>query len=182
MSKALASQPFLLTAIEPSPGMYKVARDVLSEEEVVLINCSSFDLPLDELFDVAFSHLVAHVVEDLDHLLASIGAHLPAGAHLVFSIPHPCFYNAYKNFFGPEYNYMTPMTKLVSFSVTNDPNNVISDVPYHHRPISNYVNAIVNAGFALDGFHEIYPPKDTQVKYGRLWDNPRYCAFVCKKL
>lgn len=182
LSKALATQPFSLTAIEPSPGMCKVASEVLSGEEVALLNCSSFDLASDELFDVAFSHLVAHVVEDLDHFLASVGAHLPVGGHLVFSIPHPCFYNAYKNFFGHEYNYMTPMTKMVSFSVTNDPDNVISEVPYHHRPISSYINAIVNAGFALDGFREVYPPRDIQLKYGQLWDNPRYCAFFCKKL
>lgn len=182
LSKALAPQQFSITAIEPSPGMYKVACEVLSGEKINLINCSSFDLPPGELFDVAFSHLVAHVVEDLDRFLASIWAHLPIGGHLVFSIPHPCFYNAYKKFFGPEYNYITPMTKLVSFSVTNDPDNVITDVPYHHRPISSYVNAIVNSGFAIDGFHEVYPPKDIQMKYGRLWDAPRYCAFVCKKL
>lgn len=182
LSKAIANRHFSITAIEPSLGMHKVACEVLKNEEVELINCSSYELQVHELFDVAFSHLVAHSVEDLNHLLKSIVAQLTEGGHFIFSIPHPCFYNAYKKFLGPEYNYMTPMTKEVAFTVTNDPAHVIAGVPYHHRPISSYVNSIVAAGFALSGLHETYPAKEIQMKYGQLWENPRYCTFICKKL
>lgn len=102
--------------------------------------------------------------------------------HFIFSIPHPCFYNEYKGFFGDEYNYMTPMTKDVSFTITKDSKNTISGVPYHHRPLSEYINKLVESGFAINGFDETYPEEDIQLKYGAKWESPRYCVFTCRKL
>lgn len=182
LSKAIASRGYSVTAIEPSEGMFKVAQEVLVGEKVSLRNCSSFDLPPAEFFDVAFSHMVAHVVEDIEGFFKSISVHLSQGAHLIFSIPHPCFYNSYKHFFGAEYHYMKRLSREVSFSITKEPENLISGVPYHHRPLSEYINTLVATGFALDGFDETYPPEEVQKKYGQYWENPRYCVFVCRKL
>ena len=171
-----------VTAIEPSLGMYEVAQDVLSSTDVRLVNCTSFELEKDQIYEVAFSHLVAHVVDDLSGFFESIGQHLEKNGHFIFSIPHPCFYNEYKGFFGDEYNYMVPMTKNVSFTITKDSQNTISGVPYHHRPLSEYFNSLVESGFAIDGFDETYPDDDIQKKYGAKWKTPRYCVFTCKKL
>ncbi|WFP51548.1 class I SAM-dependent methyltransferase [Methylomonas sp. EFPC3] len=182
LSKELFNLGLTITAIEPSLGMYEVARDVLSYTDVRLINCTSFELEKDKTYDIAFSHLVAHVVDDLTGFFKSVGQHLECNGHFIFTIPHPCFYNEYKNFFGDEYNYMTPMTKNVSFTITKDSKNLISDVPYHHHPLSEYFNKLVASGFAIDGFDEIYPDDDIQAKYGARWESPRYCVFTCKKL
>lgn len=182
ISKELSNLGFSITAIEPSKGMYDVAQEVLSNSNVNLVNCTSFELKKESLYDVAFSHLVAHVVDDLPNFFQSIGEHLIKGGHFIFSIPHPCFYNDYKGFFGDEYNYMTPMTKNVSFTITKDAENTISGVPYHHRPLSEYINKLVGSGFAIDGFDETYPDDEIQEKYGARWQTPRYCVFTCKKL
>lgn len=182
ISKDLFELGLSVTAIEPSVGMYEVAKDVLSLTDVRLLNCTSFELEKDEFYQVAFSHLVAHVVDDLSAFFESIGKHLKANSHFIFSIPHPCFYNEYKGFFGDEYNYMTPMSKNVSFTITKDSKNTISGVPYHHRPLSEYFNKLVDSGFAIDGFDETYPEDYIQLKYGAKWEFPRYCVFTCKKL
>jgi SAM-dependent methyltransferase len=182
LSKAIGKCGLVVTAIEPSKGMFLVAKEVLHGENVTLRNCSSFELPAGELFDVAFSHLVAHVVDDIEDFFRSIAIHLSPGAHLIFSIPHPCFYNAYKKFFGAEYNYMKCMKKDVTFSITKEPENLIAGVPYHHRPLSKYINALITTGFALDGFDETYPTEEVQEKYGKPWESPRYCVFMCRKL
>lgn len=182
LSKALVGHGFRVTAIEPSKGMFTIAQDVLANEDVILKNCTSFNLPKGDIFDLAFSHLVAHVVDDLFSFISSIGNHLSKNAHLILSIPHPCFYQSYKNIFGGEYNYMKQMIKDISFSITKDPDNEISGVPYHHRPLSSYINTLVACGFAIDGFDEIYPQKEVQDKYGKPWENPRYCLFQCRKL
>lgn len=182
ISKELSELGFSVTAIEPSAGMYGVAKDVLSLTDVRLLNCTSLELEKSELYEVAFSHLVAHVVDDLNEFFESVGRHLKATSHFIFSIPHPCFYNEYKGFFGAEYNYMTPMTKNVSFTITKDSKNTISGVPYHHRPLSEYINKLVESGFAIDGFDETYPAEDIQLKYGAKWESPRYCVFTCRKL
>lgn len=182
ISKELFELGFSVKAIEASAGMYGVAKDVLSLTDVRLLNCTSFELEKNELYEVAFSHLVAHVVDDLKVFFESVGQHLKVSSHFIFSIPHPCFYNEYKGFFGDEYNYMTPMTKNVSFTITKDPQNTISGVPYHHRPLSEYINKLVESGFAIDGFDETYPEDDIQLKYGAKWESPRYCMFTCRKL
>lgn len=182
LSKELSNLGFSVTAIEPSLGMYHVAQEVLEKTSVKLINSTSFELDKQSLYDISFSHLVAHVVDDLISFFESVGKHLETGGHFIFSIPHPCFYNEYKKFFGEEYNYMIPMTKNVSFTITNDSTNLISGVPYHHRPLSEYINSLVKSGFAIDGFDETYPDDEIQKKYGAKWKNPRYCVFTCKKL
>jgi SAM-dependent methyltransferase len=182
ISKELSELGFSVTAIEPSAGMHGVAKDVLSLTDVRLLNCTSLELEKNELYEVAFSHLVAHVVDDLNEFFESVGKHLKATGHFIFSIPHPCFYNEYKGFFGDEYNYMTPMTKNVSFTITKDSKNTISGVPYHHRPLSEYINKLVESGFAIDGFDETYPEQNIQLKYGSKWESPRYCVFTCRKL
>ena len=182
LSKAVAKQGFAVTAIEPSDGMFKVSQDVLKDENIELFNCSSRELQIEKVYDLAFSHLVAHVTEDVECFISSIAVHLNSGAHFIFSIPHPCFYNEYKNFLGDEYNYMERMIKEVAFYITKDPINVISGVPYHHRPLSEYVNSIVASGFALEVFDEIYPSKEIQKKYGKDWVHPRYCVFICRKI
>lgn len=182
ISNELFKLGFSVTAIEPSLGMYEVAQDVLSSTDVSLVNCTSFELGQDKVYDVALSHLVAHVVDDLSGFFVSVGQHLNTNGHFIFSIPHPCFYNEYKGFFGDEYNYMVPMKKNISFTITKDPRNTISGVPYHHRPLSEYFNSLVKSGFAIDGFDETYPDDDIQEKYGTKWKTPRYCVFTCKKL
>ncbi len=181
LSKELSVLNCKITAIEPSKGMYDIAAEVLENTNINLINCTSFDLEKSDIFDVAFSHLVAHVVDDLLGFFKSISVHLDSGGHLIFSVPHPCFYNHYKRFFGTEYNYMKPMVKNVSFNITKDSSNTIAGVPYHHRPLSSYINTLIEAGFALDRFDETYPNEEIQKKYGSLWENPRYCIFFCKK-
>ena len=116
LSKVLSQLNYEITAIEPSKGMYSVATEVLSNSSVELINCSSFDLVQKSKFDVVFSHLVAHVVDDLELFFNSIIPHLDFCSHFIFSIPHPCFYNSYKKLFGLEYNYMKPILKNISFT------------------------------------------------------------------
>lgn len=182
LAKAVYSLGIEVTAIEPSPGMHAVAADVLKDTQVRLINCRSDELDQSLQFNVVYSHMVAHVVEDLQGFYASAAVHLGSGGYFIFSVPHPCFYNDYKNYFGEEYKYIEPMKKTISFTITKDPTNVITDVPYHHRPLSSYINELIAVGFALDAFQEICPDPLVEAKYGAPWLVPRYCVFVCRKL
>ena len=182
MAKAIAALGCNLTAIEPSNGMFSVASEVLRDCNVRLIKCTSFELLSDAPFDLAYSHLVVHVIDDLISFLASICRHLAPGGHFIFSLPHPCFYNGYKGLFGNEYEYMRPMAKNITFTITKDPDNAISGVPYHHRPLSSYINSAIGAGFQIVRFDEVIPEAEIQAKYGAPWKEPRYCVFTCAKL
>lgn len=182
LALALSELGLAVTAIEPSQGMFEVSEIVLENSSISLHNCSSLELVCDTPQDMAISHLVAHVVDDLRGFLESIAVHIKTGGHLFLSIPHPCFYNNYKRFFGEEYSYMKRMVKNVTFTITKDSKNRIEGVPYHHRPLSDYINDLSNSGFSIRKFDEIYPSDSIQKKYGSKWSNPRYCVFQCVKL
>lgn len=177
MARNIASLGYKVTAIEPSKGMFSIASQVLYGSSAKVINCSADELPYDDLFDLAYSHLVVHVIDDLISFFTSIRRHLHPGGQFIFSLPHPCFYNGYKGLFGSEYEYIKPMIKNVEFTITKDPSNKISGVPYHHRPLSAYINGAISAGFQMNYLEEIMPSAEIQAKYGTPWKEPRYCVF-----
>lgn len=74
---------------------------------------------------------------------------------------------------------MTEDFQNISFSITNDPENLITNVPYNHRPFSTYINTLIKNKLSLKEIKEIYPSKDIQMLYGGLWSEPRYCLFIC---
>jgi hypothetical protein len=93
-------------------------------------------------------------------------------------LPHPAFYNDYKTFFDPStFNYMKERSKLVSFSITLEPSEVIDRVPYYHRPLSHYISGFTSAGFCITGFDEIFPSDAIHKLYGNNWKNPRYLVL-----
>lgn len=181
LSRAVYGYMNNLTSLEPSLGMYEIAEEVLAGTPVKLLNCEVGDLSDHCKYDLVFSHLVAHCVEDLKSFLLKIENLLKKGGLFLFSIPHPCFYNDYKNFLGDEYCYAYPLSKSVSFFITKDRNREISGVPYHHRPLSFYLNEIISSGLLIRHFDEVFPSKEIQEKYGEIWLSPRYCTFLCEK-
>jgi SAM-dependent methyltransferase len=179
MSKELISTGIKITAIEPSIGMYKVAEKVLQETNVVLKNIEIDKLPVDYKYDLVFSHLVVQCVKSFEQFLKSISKHLKHGGCFLFTIPHPCFFNEYKKVHDLNHNYMLPLGVEISFNISLDTENTISGVPYNHRPLSYYLNSIINAGFLIEEFIEVYPEYDIQKLYGTAWEKPRYCLFKC---
>jgi SAM-dependent methyltransferase len=169
------------TALEPSAGMHAEASDVLRGSSVRLLNTTVEAFPV-QPFDIVLSHLCAQAVQDLPGFLAASGSHLGSGGRLVFSIPHPCFYNGYKGLIpAADFTYSRETSTEASFSITAEPGTVFSGVPYHHRPLSNYFAAIAGAGLVATEFLEPWPSDDVQALYGQRWKTPRYCVFVCAR-
>lgn len=182
LAKELFNLGLQTTAIEPSTGMFNVANEVLQNTEVNLLNCNIKSLKNNNRYCLIISHLVAHVVPELHEFLRDIRPHLSDRGHFVFSIPHPCFYNEYKKIFDENYLYMSEAMKEISFQITMDSLRSISNVPYYHRPISEYINAVIKAGFKINSLNEVYPPQRIQKKYGELWKTPRYCFIDCSRI
>lgn len=167
------------TFVESSPGMCRVAREVLSGSRVAVHNLPIQQFVTDRPFNLVISHLCMQTADDLHGFWrAIVGLLLSDGAFLV-SIPHPAFYNSYKKLFAPEdFSYMQERRGLVSFTITLDPNNPIADVPYIHRPLSAYIGSLGQAGLCLTSMEEIFPPESTQKLYGALWETPRYLLLT----
>lgn len=166
-------------ALEPSRGMYAVAKEVLKNHSVKVLPSYVGDISSIEKYDLVYSHMCLQVIEDVENFFQSVRAFVSERGVVIFSIPHPCFYNQYKAFFDDsEYEYMGILEKQISFTITKDTVNRINGVPYHHRPISYYMNQLVECGFKILHFDEIFPSDNVQLLYGEKWNIPRYCSFV----
>jgi predicted TPR repeat methyltransferase len=182
LSAILSSHVKTTVAIEPSAGMYTVAEKVLNGIGVQLFRLRVEEFRSTNPFDLIISHMVLQLVDNLESFVESVVQFMGIESYFVFAIPHPCFYNEYKDFFEPsEYHYMQEMTKTVSFAVTKDPNTKISGVPYCHRPLSRYFFVLKKYGLHIVDFEEIFPKPEIQSLYGIAWDFPRYCVFHVKR-
>lgn len=184
LSAALSEYVPAITSLEPSSGMHVTASDVLSNKSVSLLNITIQDYKANTCYDIIVSHMCMQVIDDLSSVLISISAHMDENSLFVFAIPHPCFYNDYKQFFKPEeYHYMHESRKVISFTITKDPNSIISGIPYNHRPLSRYFSCLTDQDLAIVNFEEVFPEQKLQEQYGHPWENPRYCIFqVVKKI
>jgi SAM-dependent methyltransferase len=167
-----------IEALEPSPGMHTVAQEVLAGSNVTLHNVSVEAYKAHRRFDIVLSHLCAHVIEDVEPFFRACATLLAPGGTFIFSLPHPCFWNEYRNVFQRnKYRYILESFALTSLYITKDPTNPIEGVPFYHRPLSRYIEALNKCGFALKSLDEIFPSKEIQAEYGSRWRFPRYCVL-----
>jgi trans-aconitate methyltransferase len=178
LSASLSRYVSTIVALEPSVSMYEEAKQVLQDTTVKILNLKVQDYTSQEPFDLIISHMCLQVVDNIDEFLVAINALMSKESLFVYAIPHPCFYNAYKHFFGQdEYSYMRESRKLVSFAISKDPDTPISGVPYSHRPLSRYFRGLKGQNLTVKDFHEVFPSPEIQLLYDDLWDSPRYCIF-----
>lgn len=178
LSARLAKVVKHVEAVEPSPGMYSVAKRVLANTTVKLHHFSVEDFRPSRRFDLVFSHLCGHVVADIDSFCRACSDLVDVGGLFIFSLPHPCFWNIYKEFFPrADYRYAKEQFASVALTITKDPDRPIDGLPFHHRPLGRYVTALRNCGMALTRLDEILPSKSVQQLYGAEWHFPRYCAL-----
>ncbi|QAZ66045.1 class I SAM-dependent methyltransferase [Solidesulfovibrio carbinolicus] len=164
--------------IEPSQGMFEVAKATLEEINIDLVNCTIENYNYPRKFDLIISHLCAQCVGNIKHWFDSIRKTINKSGLFVFSIPHPCFYNEYKSIFMPqEYEYAKELDTVFDLTISLDNLNVIKNIPYFHRPISTYINQLTLSGFSVKHIDEVIPNNSVQKKYGVPWKTPRYMAI-----
>ncbi|MDY0281229.1 MAG: class I SAM-dependent methyltransferase [Salinivirgaceae bacterium] len=182
LSARLAEYVPTVVAIEPSHGMYEIALQTLANRGVIVRNRTVQDYDDDICFDLIISHMCVQVVADLDVFLSGVARHMSGQSVLILVLPHPCFYNDYKEFFtSEEYEYMKESRKLVSFTITKEPGTRISNVPYSHRPLSQYFSCLRDHDLLLTDFVEVYPEPEIEALYGTPWGVPRYCIMYAEK-
>lgn len=180
LALALSKVNSEISVIEPSSGMHNVAIKTLAKSKVILSNASLEEFAPVEGYDLIISHMVVHTVKNLELFYNNVIEHLNPNSTFVFSIPHPCFFNNYKKILDQNYSYMNAKYQEISFSISKDPDNLITNVPYYHRPLSHYINTLSQNSLSLKFLNEIFPSEEIQMLYGALWEEPRYCIFICK--
>jgi SAM-dependent methyltransferase len=109
-------------------------------------------------FDVAYSSLALHYLEDLDRILATVHGSLVLGGVFVFSIEHPIYSAPSRPAFDTDSagHATWPLDQyLVEGLRTND--WLAPGVQKYHRTITTYVSGLLSAGFTLEHFCEWEP-------------------------
>jgi len=178
LANELAGMVERVYALEPSVGMHAVAAEVLRNSKVILLHNAVEQYQAEKPFDCAVSHLCAQSVSDLDGFLKGCTRLLTDEGHLVFSIPHPCFWNDYQPYFSSNpFAYTVEQFTTATLTISLDRDSKMAGIPFNHRPLSRYIEVIAECGFAVDRFHEIFPAADVQLLYPKPWERPHFCVF-----
>jgi SAM-dependent methyltransferase len=115
------------------------------------------ELPADS-FDLIYSSLALHYVENLNGLMARVYGALVRGGHLVFSVEHPIFtapsdpqwsLNAVGRKIWPVHDYLNEGPRSTDW--------LIKGVVKQHRTLATYINMLVRLGFAISHVEEWGP-------------------------
>src|SRR5579871_1752481 len=136
-------------------------------------------------FDLVYSSLTLHYLENLEGLLAAIQKALVPGGRFVFSVEHPIFTapsnpawstNASGQATWPVEGYLDEGTRSTNWLA----NGVIKQ----HRTVSTYVNLLIRAGFQILHLDE-WGPSNEQVaartEWGKERQRPPFLLMSCSR-
>lgn len=154
-SKRLTENGVNVVAFDYSPKMIELAkkRRINFLDKVYFNVCDATDydellkLKQDRPFDKAVANMAIMDISEISPLMKAVYEMLASNGAFVFATHHPCF--TY-----PNEDYFTSCIDRGE-AVAGQP--VLQN--YYHRPIEDILHAAFDAGFFIDGFHEV-PFKD----------------------
>lgn len=151
-----------VVGIDISEKMLSVARSESSHPYIRYINMSMTDISsLSGKFDLVYSSLAFHYIEDLDRLMRDISELMNVGGTLLFSQEHPV-YTASENGQG-HYILDEQGTKSgycfshYQMAGKREDEWFVKGRIYYHRRFSDIINAVSSAGFLTEKVVEPVP-------------------------
>jgi len=179
-SEWLANHGAAVVALDVSPRMVELAQQRLGAKARVVQ--ADLDKPLDFLedasFDLVVGALVLDHVRDWDCVFREFYRVLRRHGHLLFSAGHP-----FADYQLPgAYNYFE--TELLNYVWKGF--GLPVNVPMYRRPLSAYIDPLVEAGFVLERLLEPRPTEQFKLeepeKYEKLSKQPGFlCVRAAKK-
>jgi len=164
--------------IDVSEKMLERARATTTDPAISYLRADAerLDLPAAS-FDLVYSSLALHYIEDLGALFSKFYDAAVPGGNLVFSVEHPIFMApTHQGFaqaadgqkFWPLDNY------LVEGARTRD--WLAKGVTKQHRTVATYLNLLLRAGFTLTHLEE-WGPTDEQIAGRPDWADERHRPY-----
>ncbi len=164
--------------IDISGKLLAVAEAENDCEAVRFLRHSMSDLAaLPGKFDVIFSSLAVHYVQDFPALMRAAADHLPEGGRLIFSQEHPLTTAVTDG----SYWYRDESGRVLHYKLTDYGNSgrrstrwFVDNVIKYHRTFSEIVCALADAGFCIEEMREPIPSPEIIERY------PSYAKDVHK--
>lgn len=122
-----------------------------------IANLDTLDLP-EAAFDLVYSALTFHYVQDFGRLMRAIYRALSPGGDLVFTIEHPIFMAAaHPHWINDEDGRKTWPGNGYSIEGERRTDWFAEGVLKHHRTLASTINTLLAAGFALRRIEEFAP-------------------------
>jgi 2-polyprenyl-3-methyl-5-hydroxy-6-metoxy-1,4-benzoquinol methylase len=133
----------------------------------------------DGIFDIVVSNLVLMDVTDLNKTFSEFRRVLKPNGKLVFSIMHPCFASPPVHGWVREPRDSDRKEDWLFWKVDRYFDRTIEVWRYfdspplysYHRPLSDYVKALLNNGFVITDFEEPIPSREAMRKHYREFAN-----------
>jgi len=171
-SRILAKKGTKVYAVDGSKEMIKIAQKQSENGIKYQVADLGKDLPFsDNFFDLVVSIHVLMDIQNYQKALFEFHRVLRRGGKLVFSISHPCFTVPTLNWkrgllgrFSVNYAYAMiddyfKRRKIEKYLVDKK-----SATPHYHRPVEDYINGLVKAGFQVSDVQEPKMPKELAKK------------------
>ena len=142
----------------------------------------------DESFDAVIACLVFEHIVDVDSAIAEVGRVLAPGGRFLFFLNHPLLQTPGSGWIDdhmidpPEQYWRIGPYLVESIEIEEIAKDV--HLPYVHRPLSRYVNAMAAAGIVIRQMHEPEPPPGfvaRATEYADAATIPRLLFMHCER-
>lgn len=150
-----------VVGVDISEKMLEIARKEAKNEKIQYFNMSMTEInKLGKKFDVIYSSLAFHYIENFDEFCKIMYSTLNEGGYLLFSQEHPIVTATIDG--KGHFNYENGKRVSYTFSNYNEIGKrhikwFIDDVIKYHRTFGSVVTALTNAGFIIDTVCEPLP-------------------------
>lgn len=167
-----------VTGLDISEKMLEIAKNENSSPNILYVNKSMTDLnEITEKFDVVFSSLAVHYIEDFDKLVKDIYNLLNQGGYFIFSQEHPLT----TALLTQDYWTRNSENKRIHYNLTTYALEgerkvtwIVDGVIKYHRTISSIINSLSSSGFVIEQMLEPIPSNDIMKQY------PSYKKYIHK--
>lgn len=182
--KALGAATVL--GVDISEKMLAVAKAEYKDIEFIRADMSDLSF-LKGKYDVVFSSLALHYIEDFGTLAKNIYRLLNAGGYFIFSQEHPL---TTAPIAGASWS-RDPEGNLLHYNLTDYARSgkrstrwIVDGVEKYHRTFSEIINALIAAGFTIEKMLEPIPAQET-IERDRSWEKdlhkPNFLLIKAKK-
>lgn len=186
LSKALANKAQRVIGIDTSRENIEIARKLFGNiANAEFVNSAIQDyIPEvgEKSCTLAILNMTLMTTLDLNEVLKSTACILKPAAHLVFTITHPCFWPLYWEYaFENWFNYKKEIPIEAEFKISLQKRSGLITT-HIHRPLEHYISCLIKAGFIIDQISEPFPDSETEEKYPKRWQYPRFLGIRCIRL
>ncbi|RKR09228.1 methyltransferase family protein [Flavobacterium sp. 90] len=133
-----------------------------------------------EQFDIIFSSLTFHYIQNLDVVFRKINKFLKKGGSFVFSMEHPVFTSK------PEQDWFKDEKgNLLHWPVDNYQDEGVRQTNFlghkvikYHRTVASILNTVIDSGFVIKQISEPKPSEEIIEKYPAMKDELRRPIFI----